>query len=171
METNHLHEFITIVDEGSFSKAAKVLHCTQPTLSKHMAALEHEFSCALLERSGGRVYPTKEGRILYAHAARIQQLVQNVYSSLAPHANSARLSNSNKAKSKKIKLSSAFKEKWSLSSEEFKLLEFYLNGKDLESIAANTNYTRDEVATILGNVYKKTNTHGKHRLEELVKNF
>ena len=42
MEIRILHYFLTIANEGSFSKAAKILNMTQPTLSRQIAILEDE---------------------------------------------------------------------------------------------------------------------------------
>ena len=176
METEHLHEFVTIVDEGSFSKAAKTLHCTQPTLSKHMAALERELACPLFERSGGKIHPTKSGRALYGYAARVQQIMHYIYSDVGTGANSKASTSSSSRKpsscrldsSLQNKVNSKFKKQWSLDAQELDILKKYLSGQSLVEIATDANYTRDDVAMILGNVYRKTKTHGKQRLKMLV---
>ena len=42
MELRVLRYFLTVVREESISKAAEVLHITQPTLSRQLAQLEEE---------------------------------------------------------------------------------------------------------------------------------
>ena len=42
MEKNQLEQFVTVVESGSISKAAKILYLAQPNLSKTMQLLEEE---------------------------------------------------------------------------------------------------------------------------------
>ena len=42
MELRVLKYFLTVADEGNFTRAADVLHVTQPTLSRQMMELESE---------------------------------------------------------------------------------------------------------------------------------
>ncbi|MGR9580190.1 LysR family transcriptional regulator [Pandoraea sputorum] len=53
--------FVRAVDLGGLSAAARELHTTQPTVSKLVAALEHQLGVRLLERSSSRTTPTDEG--------------------------------------------------------------------------------------------------------------
>ena len=53
MEIRVLNYFLTVAREGSFSNAAKVLHVTQPTLSRQLSALEDELGRALFTRGKG----------------------------------------------------------------------------------------------------------------------
>ena len=45
-----LEYFVTVVDEGSFTRAADLLHVSQPGLSHQIQALERELGGPLLER-------------------------------------------------------------------------------------------------------------------------
>ena len=45
-----LEYFVTVVDEGSFTRAADVLHVSQPGLSHQILALERQLGSPLLER-------------------------------------------------------------------------------------------------------------------------
>ncbi len=71
MNIRQLRYFISIVDQGSVSSAARVLHIAQPALSQHIANLEDELTTELLVRSSRGVKPTKAGEVLYHHARKI----------------------------------------------------------------------------------------------------
>ncbi|MGF3057424.1 LysR substrate-binding domain-containing protein [Microbacterium sp. YY-01] len=76
METRRLHYFVTIVDSGTITRAAELLHIAQPALSQHVAALENEFGQQLLVRSRQGVQATAAGRSLYRYAQGILRLEQ-----------------------------------------------------------------------------------------------
>jgi DNA-binding transcriptional LysR family regulator len=63
-----LEYFVAVVDEGSFTRAAEVLHVTQPGLSHQFQALERELGGPLLERMPRKVRPTPAGRAVLPHA-------------------------------------------------------------------------------------------------------
>lgn len=73
MAIDQIREFVTIADEGGFTRAAGVLNITQPALSKHMAALEKRVGSQLLVRSNVRTALTPAGRVFYDDAQRILQ--------------------------------------------------------------------------------------------------
>ena len=58
----------SVVEHGSFRKAAKELQISQPTLSISMDRLEQSLGVKLLERSPTGVVPTAAGETLYSHA-------------------------------------------------------------------------------------------------------
>jgi LysR family nitrogen assimilation transcriptional regulator len=60
-----------IVDAGSITRAADILHIAQPALSQQVSALETQFKQQLLIRSKRGVVPTEAGAALYRHAQRI----------------------------------------------------------------------------------------------------
>lgn len=67
----NLHEmeiFICVMDEGSFSKAAKKLRLSQPTVSAHIGALERELKVRLLSRTTKELHPTDAGNLFYDNA-------------------------------------------------------------------------------------------------------
>lgn len=68
MNLRRLKYFVKIVDIGSLTQAAEVLHIAQPALSQQIATLEGEFRQQLLVRTKRGVTPTEAGRILYRHA-------------------------------------------------------------------------------------------------------
>jgi DNA-binding transcriptional LysR family regulator len=63
-----LEYFVTVVDEGSFTAAAELLHVTQPGLSHQIQALERELGGPLLERLPRSVRLTPAGRTALPHA-------------------------------------------------------------------------------------------------------
>ncbi|MFN8934564.1 MAG: LysR family transcriptional regulator [Pseudomonadota bacterium] len=60
-----MHLFIRIVETGSFSKASAGLGITQPTATKHIAALERRLKARLFHRSTRGVTPTELGAAYY----------------------------------------------------------------------------------------------------------
>ncbi|MEI2263951.1 nitrogen assimilation transcriptional regulator NAC [Erwinia sp. CGal63] len=71
MNLRRLKYFVKIVDIGSLTQAAEVLHIAQPALSQQVATLENELDQQLLIRTKRGVTPTEAGKILYAHARTI----------------------------------------------------------------------------------------------------
>jgi DNA-binding transcriptional LysR family regulator len=63
-----LEYFVTVVDQGSFTAAAALLHVSQPGLSHQIKALERELGGPLLERLPRNVRLTPAGRIALPHA-------------------------------------------------------------------------------------------------------
>jgi DNA-binding transcriptional LysR family regulator len=69
MDLKQLSRFLAVVDQGSFSAAARHLSVTQQALSASISALENEVSLKLFERSpGGITKATVYGRALIRHA-------------------------------------------------------------------------------------------------------
>src|SRR6516225_2799653 len=66
-----LQYFVKIVDIGSLTQAADVLHVAQPALSQQLATLEGEVRQQLLVRTKSGVVPTEAGKVLYRHAQLI----------------------------------------------------------------------------------------------------
>ena len=62
MRLGQLEYFIKIAECGSFSKAAKELYISQPTLTKSIANLEAEYDIQLLERASKGIRLTPKGR-------------------------------------------------------------------------------------------------------------
>lgn len=74
MDIRQLEAFIAVVEAGSFSRAGKLLHLTQPTISAHISAMEQETNVKLVVRTSAKVYPSKAGRLLYDYAKQIVSL-------------------------------------------------------------------------------------------------
>lgn len=60
--------YLTVVDEGSFTRAAQQLGVSQPGLSQQVAALERELGASLFSRLPRSVALTPTGRALLPHA-------------------------------------------------------------------------------------------------------
>ncbi|GED59047.1 LysR family transcriptional regulator [Brevibacillus formosus] len=65
MDIKHLHYFVTVCDQLSYSKAAQKLHISQPSLSNAIKNLEQEVGSPLLERNTRKMELTDAGKILY----------------------------------------------------------------------------------------------------------
>ena len=71
MNLRRLQYFVKIVDVGSLTQAADILHVAQPALSQQLATLEGEVRQQLLLRTKRGVIPTEAGKVLYRHAQLI----------------------------------------------------------------------------------------------------
>ncbi len=71
METRYLNTLIAVVDEGTFSRAAEVLHITQSAVSQRIKLLEEHFGQQLLDRSGQKLVLTPAGQLVFAKAKDI----------------------------------------------------------------------------------------------------
>ncbi|MBI3366971.1 MAG: LysR family transcriptional regulator [Burkholderiales bacterium] len=71
-----LRLFIRVIECGSFSKAAADLGLTQPTATKHVAALERRLGARLLHRSTRGVTPTEIGALYYEKCRAIDQQLE-----------------------------------------------------------------------------------------------
>ncbi|MFG2670035.1 MULTISPECIES: LysR family transcriptional regulator [unclassified Streptomyces] len=70
MSLRQMEYFLTVVEETSFTRAAELLHVTQPALSHQIKALERTVGGALLERLPRGVRLTPMGRAFLPHAER-----------------------------------------------------------------------------------------------------
>ncbi len=76
MELRTLRYFYTIAEEENITKAADVLHITQPTLSRQLKHLEDELGTELFRRERQRLVLTEAGTFLKDRAAEILALSQ-----------------------------------------------------------------------------------------------
>jgi DNA-binding transcriptional LysR family regulator len=67
--------FVRAVESGSFSRAASDLNLTQPTVTKHIAALEAQLGVRLLNRNTRGIGPTEIGRLYYEKCKAILQQI------------------------------------------------------------------------------------------------
>lgn len=69
-----MESLIHLVEEKSFSRAAKKMFLTQPSLTKHIKNLEESVSARIVNRGNRGISLTPEGNILYDYAKRILRL-------------------------------------------------------------------------------------------------
>lgn len=85
----HLHDLralrhlILVAEQASFSRAATLLHLTQPALSRSIQGLEARAGGALLTRARGAVEPTELGQVLLRHARGLDQAMRELDRDLA----------------------------------------------------------------------------------------
>lgn len=84
---HHLRHFWALVRTGSVAGAARLLGCSQPTVSGQLRLLQGALGTPLLERRGRRLVPTAAGQTAYRYAEEIfdlgRDLVQAVRESPA----------------------------------------------------------------------------------------
>ena len=74
MELTQLEFFTTVVEEGSFSKAAERVYRTQPAVSIAIRRLEEEIGTKLFDRSQKTPTLTEAGELVYDYAKRMLSL-------------------------------------------------------------------------------------------------
>lgn len=77
MDVEVLNHFLTVVREENISRAAELLHLTQPTLSRQMAALEEELGTQLFIR-GKHLQLTDAGVLLRGRAEEVTQIIDKI---------------------------------------------------------------------------------------------
>ena len=72
-----MRTFLTVVEAGSVSTAARLLNLTQPAASQQLRELERCLRVRLLDRAGGRSIPTAAGTALLEPARRAQVAIED----------------------------------------------------------------------------------------------
>ncbi len=75
---NSLIVFYEVAKLNSFSKAADLLFITQPGVSKHVAQIEAQAGCRLIKRENGVCTLTKEGKIVFKYAEKIEAMARGL---------------------------------------------------------------------------------------------
>ncbi|MCI9048332.1 MAG: LysR family transcriptional regulator [Hungatella sp.] len=83
MDIRILKYFLTVAREESITRAAEVLHITQPTLSRQLTQLEEEVGSKLFIRGTRKIVLTGEGMLLCRRAREIADLVDKTEMELA----------------------------------------------------------------------------------------
>lgn len=68
---DRLRTLVAVTERSSFAEAARALHLAPPTVSLHIAELEHRIGAPLLLRKRGHVGPTPIGALLVERARRL----------------------------------------------------------------------------------------------------
>lgn len=78
MRLRHIEVFHAIMLTGSVSGAARMLHVTQPAVSRTLQHAELQLGFALFERAGGRLQPTPEAQALFPQVERLFEQLGDV---------------------------------------------------------------------------------------------
>lgn len=85
MELRALRYFLAVAREENITKAAALLHVTQPTLSRQLMQLEDELGVKLFRRSQYRVVLTEDGMLLRRRAQEIVELADKAEREMQHH--------------------------------------------------------------------------------------
>jgi DNA-binding transcriptional LysR family regulator len=77
MDLRHLSTFVAVAEEGTFTKAARRLHISQPPLSRHVRQLEKELGVTLFVRRRDGIELTSDGYALLEKAQAAVAAVRN----------------------------------------------------------------------------------------------
>lgn len=80
MNLRQIEVFRAVMNTGSFTRAAEVLHVAQPGISRMMRHLELQLEVALFERIHGKVVATPEAHALHVEVERAYRGVETVQS-------------------------------------------------------------------------------------------
>jgi DNA-binding transcriptional LysR family regulator len=78
IELRPLRQLLTLVELGSFGRAAAALQLSQPTLSRSIQALERQLGTELVLRTSTGVVPTDFGQVLMQRARGLLQLADEL---------------------------------------------------------------------------------------------
>ncbi|KAB3535322.1 LysR family transcriptional regulator [Alkaliphilus pronyensis] len=78
MNFQYLKAFFVTVKVNSITKAAKILHLTQPSVSMQIQSLEKDLQVSLLNRSNKGVELTEAGKIVFDYASTILSIQDNI---------------------------------------------------------------------------------------------
>ena len=76
MELRQLEYFCNVGTFENFTRAAQILHVSQPSVTKAIKSLEAELQLTLINRSQKRISLTEEGKNFFKHAQKIMQVVE-----------------------------------------------------------------------------------------------
>jgi DNA-binding transcriptional LysR family regulator len=82
MNVSQLRTFVTVVDHGSFSEAARILGISQPAVTMQIQALEADLDVTLLDRGYRKIELTEAGRTLLPYARRVLEELEKARESI-----------------------------------------------------------------------------------------
>jgi len=86
MDVRQLKALVTVVDTGSVTRAAQLLHVVQPAVTRQVRSLEHELGVPLFERTRRGMRPTPAGLRLAERARRALIELERARAELSPDA-------------------------------------------------------------------------------------
>lgn len=87
MEIRVLNYFLAVAREENITKAAALLHITQPTLSRQLRQLEEELGVRLFVRSNHSIVLTEQGQLLRRRAQELVELSEKMKQELTQEEN------------------------------------------------------------------------------------
>lgn len=78
MNLKQIEAFVKVANNKSFSRTAKELYLTQPTISAHISSLESELNIRLFVRTTKGVHLTRDGKKLYLYARQMIELENTI---------------------------------------------------------------------------------------------
>ncbi|WP_020006901.1 LysR family transcriptional regulator [Salinicoccus albus] len=85
MINQSLKVFVEVVEQKSFTRAAEILHMTQPAVSGYIKKIEEQLTVNLIDRSGKTIRLSHAGEIYYSYAKemivlndRMENLIQDL---------------------------------------------------------------------------------------------
>lgn len=85
MELRVLRYYLAVVREENITRAAQILHVTQPTLSRQLSELEAELGVQLFERGKRKITLTESGMLLRRRAEEMIELADKTQSEFGSH--------------------------------------------------------------------------------------
>lgn len=187
---------MALARQGSFTVTARGLHLTQSTLSKHIAALEQEFSVELFVRDRSGIRLTRAGEALYHSAQRIlHQLYQTSHllraieredghgqrgawgdarggvrgDVLGEGSSDTRLAFEYPTADVALRRRCIYAAgRFGLDERETGALVLYLEDRGFAAIQQELGLSRDELADVLAGTYRKLKVSDKQQLLDLI---
>ena len=85
-----LEQLTAFAEYGTLAKAAEVLHISQPTITRTMKKLEHDFGVKLFERSKNRIRPNSTGEKAVEHSGKVLDAVRQMMTDVRAYDKSLR---------------------------------------------------------------------------------
>lgn len=73
---------LKVYETGNYTRAAEQLALTQPAVSQHIKQIEKELNITLFVRSGGKIKPTADGKLVIQYAERVVSLYEHLQQAL-----------------------------------------------------------------------------------------
>ncbi|MEZ4667257.1 MAG: LysR family transcriptional regulator [Anaerolineae bacterium] len=90
LDIHKLRIFVFVARLGSFTRAAAMLHMTQPTVSQQVAGLETSLGIQLIDRNTRHMRLTAPGKVLFEYGERILKMSNEALSAVQGEAGMAR---------------------------------------------------------------------------------
>jgi DNA-binding transcriptional LysR family regulator len=84
MDLKQLTALVTVAEAGSITKAARLLHLVQPSITRQIRMLEDELGVTLFHRTSSGMTPTPEGSLLVDRARRVLQELDRARAEIRP---------------------------------------------------------------------------------------